>query len=102
MRKSDFLLGFLQTSFSPFAIFAWKTNNWNLDKIGLALIHLFVSGVQGIRIQIEGKRLAEIASFSGIHFVLEFLLIIAFAITFDFLVLKTKVIANAIIKRNSK
>ena len=52
--------------------------------IGLALIHLFVSMVQGIHLEVEGKRLAEISSFSWVHFVLGFILIIAFAITFVF------------------
>ncbi len=50
--------------------------------IGLALIHLFISAVEGIRIPKEGKRLAEISSFSGVHFALAFVLIIAFAMTF--------------------
>lgn len=52
--------------------------------IGLALIHLFVTVVQGVRLGVEEKRLAEITSFSGVHFALAFLLIIAFAITFIF------------------
>ena len=49
--------------------------------IGLALIHLFVSIAQEIHLP-QGKRLAEIMSFSDVHFALAFLLIIAFAITF--------------------
>jgi len=50
--------------------------------IGLALIHLFVSMVQKIQSPILGKRLAEISSFSKIHFALAFLLIVIFVLVF--------------------
>ncbi len=49
--------------------------------VGLALIHLFVSTDQKWHLT-EGKREAEIISFSDVHFALAFLLIVAMAITF--------------------
>jgi MFS family permease len=49
--------------------------------MGLALIHLFITTIQQRHAQ-EGQRLAEIASFSAVHFALAFLLIITFAIVF--------------------
>jgi len=50
--------------------------------VGLALINLFVSAVQKTHRLTEGIRLAQITSFSWIHFALAFLLIVAFAIAF--------------------
>lgn len=58
------------------------TLRWLSATIGLALISLFVDFVQKIRLPTEGKRLAEIASFSAIHFLLGFLLIATFAGSF--------------------
>ncbi len=52
------------------------------NTLGLALIHLFVTTVQQNLSPSKGAHLAEIASFSSIHFALGFLLIIAFAVTF--------------------
>lgn len=49
--------------------------------VGLALIHLFVSTVQYLKAS-AGPRLAEIASFSAIHYTLAALLTIAFLFTF--------------------
>ncbi|HSX10403.1 MAG TPA: MFS transporter [Chlamydiales bacterium] len=50
--------------------------------IGLALINLFVTIVQSNRLPVEGARLAEISSFSAVHFALGILVIIAFVATF--------------------
>lgn len=50
--------------------------------MGLALIHAFVVMVQKNQTPIVGERLAEITSFSYVHFALAFLLIIVFAMTF--------------------
>jgi EmrB/QacA subfamily drug resistance transporter len=50
--------------------------------MGLALIHLFVEAVQLAKTPLIGKRLAEIHSFSTIHFALACLLIVSFAFTF--------------------
>lgn len=52
------------------------------NTIGLALIHLFVTTMQQSLTPSKGARLAEIISFSRVHFVLGFLTIIVFAITF--------------------
>ncbi len=52
--------------------------------IGLALIHLFVSYVQDRWTAIEGSRLAEIRSFSQVHFGLAVVLSIAFFFTMVF------------------
>jgi EmrB/QacA subfamily drug resistance transporter len=50
--------------------------------MGLALIYLFVDVDQQINLPKMGKRLAEISSFSSVHFLLGVLLIIAFIAIF--------------------
>ncbi len=57
--------------------------------MGLALIHFFVSIVQNIHSPLEGRRNAEIVSFSDVHFALAFFLIIALAFSFVFHFKKT-------------
>jgi EmrB/QacA subfamily drug resistance transporter len=52
--------------------------------MGLALIHLLATVVKDRYLPIEGERLAEVTSFSFVHFALAFLLILAFSITFIF------------------
>lgn len=52
------------------------------NTIGLAIIHLFVSVVERAFESSKGNRVAEILSFSSVHFALAFLMIIVFAITF--------------------
>lgn len=52
------------------------------NTMGIALIHLFVSSVRESFTPSRGARDAEILSFSSVHFVLGFLVILAFTITF--------------------
>lgn len=49
--------------------------------IGLALIHLFMALVEGYHLQDKGKRMAEIMSFSAVHFVLGSFLVVACIMT---------------------
>lgn len=52
--------------------------------LGLALINLFVDTVKNAKLPKLGERLAEIASFTWVHFTLALLLLIAFILTLLF------------------